>query len=101
MKYSTKTKADAKLRAPLMKILGCSAFFYILGWFILFDLSQPSYLFDAEYLAGKNVVAGPLPKKWVVRPPYHGSFFVGDEWPFILYSFLCKKWAEAHSYSTF
>jgi hypothetical protein len=101
MKNATKFKAAVKSPAILMKTLVCLVIIYILGWFILFDRSQPSYLFDVEYSDGKKVVAGPLPREWAARPPYHGSFFVGNEWPFTLYSYFCKKWAEAHGYSTF
>lgn len=93
--------AKKKMMRASFVLLIATAIAYMFGWFILFDRSCPALIFDIDEVAGKKVVAGPLPRSWVIKPPYHGMFFTGEEWPFHIYGHFCKIWAEKKGLSVY
>jgi len=79
------------LAAPILALLSVPA---------VFDLSESAPIYDEEYRLdnGIRVSAGPRPRWFLCYPPYHDFFYEGTEWPFRVYSPLCRLWRTLHGY---
>lgn len=86
---------------PTLKIIRnallSSLLVYVLGFFVFFDTSKATYIYDEEVRNGKDVVAGPLPR--FENPPYYQYFYVGNEKIFIIYKPFCKYWSMKNGYT--
>jgi hypothetical protein len=79
-------------------LLGIAPMLILLSIPVVFDLSRPALIFDDENRNDRPVAAGPRPRMLICYPSYHDFFFAGTEWPFRVYSPLCRVWRRAHGY---
>ncbi len=90
--------APGKLVPPIVKVIGVMLVLYVAGAFVAFDMRRPAYVYDEETFAGKEVAAGPRPRRWVCKPTHHDVTFEGNEWPFRVYKPLCWGWRLTKGY---
>lgn len=81
-----------------LRVFCALAAIYLVGGLVLFDLTKPAYVYDEETFAGKEVAAGPRPRRWVCKPTHHDVTFEGNEWPFRVYKPLCWGWRLTKGY---
>lgn len=54
----------------ILATFGVVVALYIVGGFVLFDLGKAAYVYDEETFAGKELAAGPRPRRWVCKPTH-------------------------------
>lgn len=77
----------------ISKIGVAGSVFYAISFIVIFNLAKAAPVFDRESdNDGIPIAAGPMPRKWVVEASYHGMFYRGNEWPFVVYNIPCRLW---------
>lgn len=83
-------------RFTLVLLVGCGVLYLLLATAV-FDFSAPAYPYSEEYHAGREVAIGPRPRALFCRPSYHGMFYEGREWPFVVFQPVCRAWLWIHN----
>lgn len=72
---------------------------YVMSAFIVFDMSEAAHKWDVDNDSlGNPVALGPSPRHCFCAPTMYDTCYKGDEWPFRLYTPVCRLWLRVHGY---
>ena len=99
VRYARRSVARRRAFSRIILWVVVGGMVYLGAALVVFDFAATAFPYSEEYHAGREVALGPRPRVLFCRPAYHGFFYHGREWPFVVFQPICRAWLWLHGFS--